>query len=635
MSLPGITRFEKVKPDTKPSPSYHVQGNIEDINQIKPDTKPSPSYHVQGNNEDVNQSMKSPLKYDSISVKFNNQQCQLVDIRDFTTAGIRPLPHFLEYTYEGVDFYRNSKELGIEVLKPVQYNIFKLLMTDFSGPMKKANIVIETPNGTGKTIGILLTLIEMAMKRIETNDKRAGTPLALIFVHTNLLGAVLKQRLDDLIAGGKIKTAFFASRQREVCRFDFDIAICTAGTFFNLFKQKERHFQNLEFVVVDEADVFFEDFDNIKNVRRLLQNIPGRLILSSATSNPNNFNLRDSFLNKDKFIITSPPNNFMIPKFVEVNCDKRSRIVGLFSGQVICKASENEVLNPFDHLYLILKQLFQKDEKTSVVVYCKNGDAVDVVARKLWLLGFNAASVHGDSFLNKDKFIITSPPNNFLIPKFVEVNCDKRSRVVGLSSGQVVCKASENEVLNPFDHLYLILKQLFQKDEKTSVVVYCKNGDAVDVVARKLWLLGFNAASVHGNQVLELQVPVLQAFYERKLNILVGCRLISRGFDLPVSTVINYHLPSDMRSYLNRCGRIDYLGGKGQIYTFLHLASPRRPEEYSPIVISSLVKQTKFCSHQMPNFDEEMIAPFFRKEIALFFDEQAVGYEPSSDELSD
>uniref|UniRef100_A0AC34QVD3 ATP-dependent RNA helicase n=1 Tax=Panagrolaimus sp. JU765 TaxID=591449 RepID=A0AC34QVD3_9BILA len=532
MSLPGITRFEKVKPDTKPSPSYHVQGNIEDINQIKPDTKPSPSYHVQGNNEDVNQSMKSPLKYDSISVKFNNQQCQLVDIRDFTTAGIRPLPHFLEYTYEGVDFYRNSKELGIEVLKPVQYNIFKLLMTDFSGPMKKANIVIETPNGTGKTIGILLTLIEMAMKRIETNDKRAGTPLALIFVHTNLLGAVLKQRLDDLIAGGKIKTAFFASRQREVCRFDFDIAICTAGTFFNLFKQKERHFQNLEFVVVDEADVFFEDFDNIKNVRRLLQNIPGRLILSSATSNPNNFNLRDSFLNKDKFIITSPPNNFMIPKFVEVNCDKRSRIVGLFSGQVICKASENEVLNPFDHLYLILKQLFQKDEKTSVVVYCKNGDAVDVVARKLWLLGFNAASVHG-------------------------------------------------------------------------------------------------------NQVLELQVPVLQAFYERKLNILVGCRLISRGFDLPVSTVINYHLPSDMRSYLNRCGRIDYLGGKGQIYTFLHLASPRRPEEYSPIVISSLVKQTKFCSHQMPNFDEEMIAPFFRKEIALFFDEQAVGYEPSSDELSD
>lgn len=78
---------------------------------------------------------------------------------------------------------------------------------------------------------------------------------------------------------------------------------------------------------------------------------------------------------------------------------------------------------------------------------------------------------------------------------------------------------------------------------------------------------------------------IIEGFSRGKVDILVATRLITRGIDLDVNTVINYDLPLEVTEYIHRVGRCGRNGARGVTYTFLDF---NNRADYLPSVIRAI-----------------------------------------------
>ena len=78
---------------------------------------------------------------------------------------------------------------------------------------------------------------------------------------------------------------------------------------------------------------------------------------------------------------------------------------------------------------------------------------------------------------------------------------------------------------------------------------------------------------------------ILEGYSQGKIDILVATRLITRGIDLDVNTVINYDLPLEVTEYIHRVGRCGRNGASGVTYTFLDFSNR---VDYMPSVIKAI-----------------------------------------------
>ena len=78
-------------------------------------------------------------------------------------------------------------------------------------------------------------------------------------------------------------------------------------------------------------------------------------------------------------------------------------------------------------------------------------------------------------------------------------------------------------------------------------------------------LFGLNAAELHGNLTQQQRLQALDDFKEGKVDFLLATDLAGRGLDIRgVSTVVNYDLPSDLKTYIHRVGRTARAGSSGR-----------------------------------------------------------------------
>jgi ATP-dependent RNA helicase DeaD len=114
------------------------------------------------------------------------------------------------------------------------------------------------------------------------------------------------------------------------------------------------------------------------------------------------------------------------------------------------------------------------------------------------------------------------------------------------------------------------LSKILDEDDPELTIVFCNTIVAVEMVARRLYEVGYSVDELHGDLRQAKRERVLDKFRESKVRILVASDVAARGLDIEeTSMVVNYDIPEDPESYVHRIGRTSRMGRKGKAVTFV------------------------------------------------------------------
>jgi superfamily II DNA/RNA helicase len=115
-----------------------------------------------------------------------------------------------------------------------------------------------------------------------------------------------------------------------------------------------------------------------------------------------------------------------------------------------------------------------------------------------------------------------------------------------------------------------LLRLLLKKEKWKSVLVFMANKRATDNIAQKFYKRGYQAESFHGDLSQEDRNFTLQAFKDKKIQILFCTDIAARGLHIEdVDCVVNYDLPRSPTDYVHRIGRTGRAGKEGEAISFI------------------------------------------------------------------
>lgn len=123
--------------------------------------------------------------------------------------------------------------------------------------------------------------------------------------------------------------------------------------------------------------------------------------------------------------------------------------------------------------------------------------------------------------------------------------------------------------VEPWDKRSLLLKLLLNEKPDTTVV-FCKTKATCRKVAEYLASKDLNVRELHGDLHQSKRNKVMDAFRQKKIDILIASDLAARGLDVDhITHIINYDLPEDPEIYIHRIGRTARAGRRGSAWTFV------------------------------------------------------------------
>ncbi|HET7664046.1 MAG TPA: DEAD/DEAH box helicase, partial [Rhodanobacteraceae bacterium] len=149
----------------------------------------------------------------------------------------------------------------------------------------------QAQTGTGKTCAFLVTVMNHLLTRSARAARKDTDPRALIIAPTRELAIQIDKDARALGLHTELKTALIYGgvdydKQRQQLRDGCDIVIATPGRLLDYYKQHVFGLDNVEVMVIDEADRMF-DLGFIKDVRYIFRRLPPRderqVLLYSAT----------------------------------------------------------------------------------------------------------------------------------------------------------------------------------------------------------------------------------------------------------------------------------------------------------------------------------------------------------------
>jgi len=153
------------------------------------------------------------------------------------------------------------------------------------------NLIAGAQTGTGKTASFVLPLLEqLHSEKLKTNRKLRGKRIrALILVPTRELAVQVEESirqyskhltLSSLAMYGGIDVA----EQKQRLIWGVDIIVATPGRLLDMAHQRALHFDELEMLVLDEADRML-DMGFIDDINKIIERLPTarQNLLFSAT----------------------------------------------------------------------------------------------------------------------------------------------------------------------------------------------------------------------------------------------------------------------------------------------------------------------------------------------------------------
>ena len=260
------------------------------------------------------------------------------------------------------------KEQGYDIPSPIQAQAIPLVL-------KGRDVMAAAQTGTGKTAGFTLPLLERLA---------GGTPAkpnqirALVLTPTRELAA---QVADSISTYGKnlpLRSAVVfggvkINPQMMKLRKGVDILVATPGRLLDLYNQNAVRFNQVEVLILDEADRML-DMGFIHDIRKILALMPQQRqnLMFSATFSPEIRKLAKSIVNDPAEISVSPRNT--TAESVE---------------QYICPVDKKEKTG-------LLAQLIKDNQWHQVLVFSRTKHGANRIAKQLDAAGIPATAIHGN-----------------------------------------------------------------------------------------------------------------------------------------------------------------------------------------------------------------------------------------------
>ncbi|CAF2236181.1 unnamed protein product, partial [Rotaria magnacalcarata] len=114
------------------------------------------------------------------------------------------------------------------------------------------------------------------------------------------------------------------------------------------------------------------------------------------------------------------------------------------------------------------------------------------------------------------------------------------------------------------------LYDLFDTLTTTQTVIFCNTYRKVDCLTGKLRARNSTVSALHLNMDAKQRNDAIKEFRAGSSRILVRTDMVGVDIDIPqVSLVINYDLPANRESYIQRIGRSGAFGRKGVAINFI------------------------------------------------------------------
>ncbi len=238
------------------------------------------------------------------------------------------------------------------------------------------DLMAAAQTGTGKTAGFalpLLQLLAMEGPKVASNSVRA-----LILVPTRELAEQVHEAVRQYAENLPLSTyavygGVSINPQMMKLRKGVDVLVATPGRLLDLYRQKALKFNQLQTLILDEADRMLDlgFSEELGNIYRVLPKQRQTLLFSATFSDAIRL-LAGQMLNDPLSIEVSPRN-------VAASTVKQWVVV-------VDKKRKPEL---FVHL-------MRKGKWKQVLVFAKTRNGVDALVEKLQGLGINADGIHGD-----------------------------------------------------------------------------------------------------------------------------------------------------------------------------------------------------------------------------------------------
>ncbi len=258
-----------------------------------------------------------------------------------------------------------TQRLGFEHPTPIQRAAIPPLM-------QGRDVLATAVTGSGKTAAFLLPILHNLL------EKRRGITRALVVAPTRELAAQITDHLRDLaghtgLTGAAVYGGVGMGPQVQAFRKGVDVLVATPGRLLDHFQYPYARLDNLEYLVLDEADRML-DMGFLPDIRRVLQHLPKkrRTLLFSATLPPPIVELADNLLENP----------------VALNVERKSAPA----------AGITHTVYPVPHelkSYLLLK-LLQQGSAKSVLVFTRTKHRANRLADFLERNGIGCARIHGN-----------------------------------------------------------------------------------------------------------------------------------------------------------------------------------------------------------------------------------------------
>lgn len=270
-------------------------------------------------------------------------------------------------------------DLGFQYCSPIQAQSLPQTLTGH-------DLIGKAQTGTGKTAAFLITIIDDLLKHPVEGERYGREPRALIIAPTRELAMQIADDSISLNKYTKLTTQTlvggmdYGKQQQRLNNEIVDIMVATPGRLLDFCGNKDIYLDQVEIMVIDEADRML-DMGFIPQVRRIIRQTPQKVhrqtLLFSATFTHDVLALSDQWTIDAQKVEIEPES---------VATDTVEQHVYL------CTTEEK---------YKLLYNVLQQSDVDNVIVFANRRDQCRSLHEKLLRHGFNAGLLSGEIAQNK------------------------------------------------------------------------------------------------------------------------------------------------------------------------------------------------------------------------------------------
>lgn len=260
------------------------------------------------------------------------------------------------------------EELGYETPTPIQAQTIPAVL-------KGRDMMASAQTGTGKTAGFTLPLLQQMMQKQRASHNRIK---ALILAPTRELAAQIYESVENYGKNLNLRSAVVfggvkINPQMRRLLSGVEILVATPGRLLDLYNQNAVKFNEVEFLVLDEADRML-DMGFIHDIKKILALLPKnrQSLLFSATFSPEICTLAKKFLTNPTEINVSPRNTTAVTVRHKLHPVDKNR-----------KAQ-------------LLSHLIKEKNWFQALVFCRTKHGANKLVKTLSQDGIESLAIHGN-----------------------------------------------------------------------------------------------------------------------------------------------------------------------------------------------------------------------------------------------